>query len=334
MKTFLSVSFLLFMVLFCTAQITLTRLSVPMAGDQRYPRSCQDSLPDAGPSGANVTWDFSSLVIDFVSFSPPVNYIQNTGYVNLSYWQQGGMYGYGESYHVDSSTFNLVVVGHESGGPVSSVSQKFFIDDIVRIPFPFTYGDSFLDSFYYDYSSGMFSLTHKYYGFGLDSTIADGWGTLILPQGSFDALRIYHNDQYLDTNNAGGYTSHTEEAYEWYIDGYRGPVLVDRPYNGDHIFTFYEDPLHPIAVGEEMMPSKPVCYALGNGKFVLRFNDGTVHRLTSVISDLSGKKLLETESHTENRLLKYDLSGFKDGIYLLSLLGATERYTFRLVMVR
>ncbi|MEO8086360.1 MAG: T9SS type A sorting domain-containing protein [Bacteroidota bacterium] len=333
MKTFFSLTVFLSTIFFSDAQITLTRANLPSSGTVMIPRFCYDSLPGAGPSGANVTWDFSILEIDY-GFTVPKNYTQMAGYSNLFYWQSSGFYAYGEQFHADSTTYNQTGESNYSSNPIPHGSGYRFLDDIVRIPFPFTYNDFFLDSFYFDYYSESITDTTHYYGPGHDSTIADGWGTLIMPFGSYNALRIYYNDVYLDTNYAGGYTMRTEEGYDWYVENYIGPVLTDQLNQGNHNFTFYVNPLQPISVNEIAKGAKPNCYSIGNGRFEIRFQDGKVHQLKSIVTDMAGKKLIEEEKKSVNQKLEVNLSGFKDGIYLLTLFNSTERNTFKLAMVR
>src|SRR6187431_2744194 len=114
MKTIFLLAILLLTVLFSDAQITLTSANIPVAGDYFDPRSCTDTLPDVGPSGANVTWDFSSLVIDY-GFTVTMYYSQQAAYSNLYYSQSMGMSGYSELYHSDSTTFNQTGISHYNG---------------------------------------------------------------------------------------------------------------------------------------------------------------------------------------------------------------------------
>ena len=171
-----------------TAQPTLlSTTSTPAAGLQ-YTAYRNQGFFAQGNAGPAQNWDFSTGII---SIKPTViNYASCPSGFNCSSYpgatlEQSSTPAFSAKYNYYSgSTAALSIVG-ASDSNLAAVTVYSNPDDILR--FPMTYGTSYVDSFVWavTYSSGTY--TH----IGSDSVIADGWGTLTTPAGTFqNTLRV------------------------------------------------------------------------------------------------------------------------------------------------
>lgn len=170
----------------------------------------------AGSAGSGQTWDFSMLHVDSLS--------------------NGGSYidpaDFGSFYTSMFPTANFMTLGSmsssdffkQTSSEISLVGTYFFStstamnysDPEILQTFPFSYGNTITDPYHATYSA----FTRN----GTTTITADGEGTLILPWGSFAALRVKTMDHYVDFSSSGGFTA-DEVIYNWYTATEQSPVL-------------------------------------------------------------------------------------------------------------
>ena len=227
-----------------TAQITITSADMPNLGDNIL-ISVKTSLINFQPNatGANYTWDYSTLIPDsqrHVSFvsaatTPYPFFIGNSTYGTRNYTPDAlpwSLIGGGtpptnayDFYKKSGASYNQVDAGLTEGTTV--IPEFFSVPDRVYA-FPMNYLNK-------DSSNSSISLPIPnlgYYGKRQKRVNqVDGWGTLITPYGTFNALRIKStltiNDTiYLDTLHAG-FTIPRAIAYEykWFSAGSKIPML-------------------------------------------------------------------------------------------------------------
>jgi hypothetical protein len=138
---------------------------------------------DPGPSGANVTWDFSALVIDSTftyAYVDPASTPMTDSFptATLAY-AEGGGYAY-RSFDATGGYY----LGYHMGGTSPVVDYQ---DPELTFQFPCTYGTQWVDDLYADYLPGP-----AWFYAGSINAEADGYGTLILPYGTFtNVLRLH-----------------------------------------------------------------------------------------------------------------------------------------------
>jgi hypothetical protein len=195
-----------------------------------------DSLPiykvdttglTAGAAGTNITWDFSAIdsigIVHRNTMAPsatpyPTLYpTANTAEKIIS----GTSYTY-QFYNSSSDSFNIVGA---SGNLIDST--RYFNDDKSMV-LPFTYTDSFWDSSIYTaYILGGYSnRSHQ-----SRTTTSDGYGTLILPNGTFNNILRYYVDTYRTDSLFSG--SSFMSVSLWYTREY---FWVSQDYKG---YLFY-----------------------------------------------------------------------------------------------
>jgi len=132
---------------------------------------------------------------------------------------------------------SMVTVGsYPSGG-----AHEDFQDYDKRLVFPFSYGQSFTDSYAKtNYSSAT---TVSSYQTGTRTVSFNGYGTLILPQGSYTGVALITETR---TNSLGPVTN----AYTWY-EVSTGKKLMFLENNGSTTIAFTTD--SPTGIGEMQM---------------------------------------------------------------------------------
>lgn len=200
---------LLFLLLFFAVQLQaqpiLTSGLNPSNGTTFTAYYLDNSSVSAGSAGANKTWDFSNIstnnadVTDYVYYdatsTPYANKFPNANLaVEIS--SSPGLYTY------QKATLTKI----ESMGYYSSQYSLFYSDYYTAMKYPFTYGDSFTDTYAHPYSSG--TITVK----------ADGYGTLKLPYGTYtNVLRVKTTDVS---------TYYTMTTYSYYAENCVGAPLM------------------------------------------------------------------------------------------------------------
>ena len=138
---------------------------------------------DPGASGANVTWDFSGLVIDSTStltyVDPATTPMTDSFPTATLALAEGGGYAY-RSFDATGGYY----LGYHQGGTSPVVDYS---DPELTFQFPCTYGTQWDDSLFADYLPGS-----SWYLAGTINAEADGYGTLILPYGTFtNVIRLH-----------------------------------------------------------------------------------------------------------------------------------------------
>lgn len=337
-KLLLTASLLATLAISAFAQPVLDQTAVGQPGDVFY-LGIQDTFAPGftlGNPGANQTWDFSNLWVngtDTLWFLDPINttYGSNFPASNLAIKQAS--LGDGEAF-LESTNNHLDILGVAgdllgSGSPIiipqnppSRIAQ-----------FPFTYSNSFTNITVIDVTadaSGFgvpFVDSARYKNLQDRDVLADGYGTLILPSGTFTSVlrtkdiveqkdsiwihtflgwSLYQDSSYTDSiftwwNGSKGYYM----AQATYSGGslssmrYQDPVIVGRPDPGANLYRVYPNPAHDH----------------------LRIQaDGKVRQI--VITDLQGREVLRTQINGASAEL--DVADLPRGYYLYALLDRNQ----------
>ena len=252
MKHLLS-AILLFTSLFpAIAQITVTPADMPSEGDTMRYSNAQTGLDvSAGPGGANQTWDFSNLN----STSQFVDRYSSVSQTDLTYQIVFGL-PFGENasnlakpnpdglalpsqlpititdminfYKSDNDEFSQTGFGAKLNGialPVTYSSRD------VLCPLPLSFNDQSSGDFDYQIEIP----TIGFYGkVATRTNIADGWGTLILPSGTYNVLRLKSILQAVDSIAISidplppfGINIPVPDVitYSYYASGFKFPVM-------------------------------------------------------------------------------------------------------------
>ncbi len=184
------------------AQITVTQADIASVGFQIF-RGTDTTFTETpiGPGGANMSWDFSGIVDDIGDTLDLVDPNTLPAFGQFPTSNLGIVFRGATAYSFLSAN-SLSIVGQaiEFQGqsyPLGVSPTETIID------FPANYGDAYTDS---SVSSGQFSYTAQA---GIDSARVkstkvklvsiDAWGSLIIPFGTFNVIRIKEDISQYDT---------------------------------------------------------------------------------------------------------------------------------------
>ena len=261
MKALLSVIFLSFFV-GISAQITLSVADFANSGDTVRISQAAGTGLDFASTGANFTWDFSSL-------SATSQYLKEFNPIGFASLLVFGTYGpvaptnYRASYFNPTNDLPLDQLSQFLPVSLSNLNQytKRMTDSITSlgysisvngqgVPFksdtietryklPLNYNDSHY-SRGYTYIDLNPVIDFKIKQYRQRTTNVDGWGTIITPKGTFQALRLRHDIAEIDSVyqtffGAGqwfGTPPIQRTEYEWFANGEKEWVLKATETNG------------------------------------------------------------------------------------------------------
>jgi len=191
---------------FCYSQPTISSSVAGGIGDEFSYTNVNTSDFDPGPTGENVTWDFTGIsttgtVVSYTLVDPSV-----TGQAaefpgaNVASDDGTGAFGF---FKITPSEYTLYGVYTPSTTISYSDPEEYWV-------FPMTYGTSNSDNLHAEFFSGSDFIRD-----GSNEFLADGYGTLILPSGTFtNVLRVKIEEDYTDEVVGLPYT------YEYNFDLY------------------------------------------------------------------------------------------------------------------
>ncbi|HMQ75179.1 MAG TPA: T9SS type A sorting domain-containing protein [Flavobacteriales bacterium] len=234
------------------AQPNITQLNIPVIGDVATIGRCSDPIDTVAlnaSTGAMQTWDFSGLTefaeeeILFVdpASTPYVADFPNSGLCGIT-WDNAYTYYVVSSSELQSEGSTILI------GPPPEDTAKYLMNvDLERvIELPYTYGDQFSDTYSGTFSAAGFVGTMN----GTVELEADGYGTLILPTGTYTNAVRYRMDRVQNNTIFGNTTVNTSKQWAWVSSDHRfWLLLIDIDFDG---FGFSEQVWYdkdPIFVG-------------------------------------------------------------------------------------
>ena len=205
-------------------QFVLNSSYNPVAGDTLKSKEVDTAGIYPGQGGENRTWNFSNAVILTELFTEIYLVPSSTPY--YSQFPNSNAASVNSNtppvyhYYLNADTGSFVL-----GYVQSPVVMRYF-DPLPRMPYPMSYL-SVLSKTYYGVSTWGNIIKHFS---GTRTFTCDGYGTIILPIGTFNnVLRIKTVDNVYDTTFSGGIvvgTSHEVVTYhQWYRAGFKFPVF-------------------------------------------------------------------------------------------------------------
>lgn len=222
----------------------ITADNVYLIGDVTEIAWCSNAA-EPGAEGENVTWDFSNLVEDeALSFE----YVQPSetlwGYqfpnATLCGISNDGYHSY---YRVDD---NMLIIegyaGYTDEGQLDTL-KLIYTDVEELIPLPLQYGDTHADTF-----EGVSQVAGL--GVNFDGEIdmeVDGYGTLILPNGTYSNAIRYHFSRTQTNTVFGQPTTTTKEQWGWMSPDHRFWLCLmetnDTGFGEEDIVWYVKNPL-------------------------------------------------------------------------------------------
>jgi len=161
-----------------------------------------------GNSGASQNWDFSAIS----STSGSSEYYYNCVAPVCDSFPGSNFYSLdltNYSVFMNTSSNATTLLGASSSGLKTKYTDP---DEIMH--FPFTYGNSYADSFR---NTTKYGSTLTSYEWGVDSVTADGWGSIKTPTGTYpSALRIRRIKNLVDSSSPTSVSRTHNISYYWY----------------------------------------------------------------------------------------------------------------------
>ena len=336
-------------------QITITSDDMPNTGDTlRMSTNITTGGIDYTLTGENHIWDFSTLfplvqTVDTFESVTSVPFLYQLVFIpgvvaNLAQPYSGfdlipGLDISDPYRFYKNSSSNFKDVGFAVTFNSIPLPIKFDNPDIIY-DFPVNYGNA--DSSFSGFEFGLPDL-----GFiGIDRkrvNTADGWGTLITPYGTFEALRIksevFETDTiYIDSISFGTTIERNFTEYKWMGNDMGMPILQVTE-EGLLVTVAYRDSIrNPItAIPETEMDgfSMNIYPNPASDMATISFSSKQTGMVNMAVFNMAGIKVKEVFNgalQTGNHKIKIDIGGIPDGIYLVQIVLPGGVYCKKLVI--
>ena len=315
------------------AQPILTSTHNPVIGDVFTTFNADTTGVTEGPSGANQTWNFSTLNVQTTPTTTTYMAPSATPYAasftgsNLAA-DIGGTYAY---FNTSSTDLRFKGIGN-------STFVMAYSDDKINFTYTFTYTTTITDNIASTYTISSMTVNRT----GVSATTGDAYGTLILPSGTYsNALRIHNSQNIID--DYGAYQATTmQETYTWFISGNKNFLLQINETVTSWSFGGPPTYVKSVMVGS---PAVGVEEVAGNVSALRLFPNPTTENVTLSVSAATSQTasievmnvagqvvatLTEELSAGEN-LVNIGVGGLPSGLYNIILRADNKVYSGRLV---
>lgn len=316
-NTVLSVAITIASFAAATAQPTLTAATCnPVAGDIYIGHDLNVVSLTPGSSGANITWNYGSLVggaLDTTTFMTCIAspYCDSFSGSNLVSFDQTDY-----TYLVVNATKLSAIGGYSSPDYIHFTDPKDFLR------YPFTYHSGYKDTT--DATTGGLSLRF------IDTTYADGYGTLILPTGTFiNVIRMHTITVSVFSVGGSPVGGDSTETYNWYKPGFHSPLMtaeLDTTGGTMHVVKakYNSGPAYTTAVADVANNSAAlnVFPNPATGQVHITFNLANTTDASVTIADLTGRTVtaISGSSLTKGANdIAYSVAELPSGMYILHL---------------
>ncbi len=307
------------------AQLTNANHS-PAAGDMFSTWQCDSTAINPGASGSGVLWNFSTIL----THSSVINNYTATANTNTSYPIPGVQLGSvtnNLSYYKSSASDlkywggNILVSG--------LAANLIYSAPAIVAAYPMSLNTSSTSATSGSISIPALSQTGPFTG--NSNTIADGQGTLVIPNGTYTSVYRVVTTQTLNFTVQLGSGSVTQKNYDYYNLGTKEALFsistatVVAPLAGTQTQT----------VVSRKKPAVTTALTTNNGKVVdlqvfpnpstanVNFVTESIEAKFVMVYDVTGN-LIASQDFNEGKL-KLDVSNFSTGLYMYSIIGSENK---------
>lgn len=305
------------------AQPTLTNAVNYSIGDKTQYLECDSAGFNPGSNGAAQTWTFTSLTVTD-TFTQEIVNPSSTG--NGSQFPSATfaeLSGNGEAY-IENTGNDYKMAGIVESN--SGLNMKY-PNSMALIQRPVNYMDTLVDTFTSQYSYSSQSFT----GGGVVTTIADGYGTLVLPDSTYnDVLRI--RTVFMQEDSVSGFpiplnVSIQNVTYMWFVAGFKEPILradsfaIQTP--GPPIETYtvaYRPKDQSVGITDiDVQNAGIYCHlSRGTATFAGKLNTGSKYNIS--MTDLNGRLIHNTSFTATSSEHTIDIpASLTDGVYIIGI---------------
>ena len=324
-------------------QIVLNQTDLPNIGDIQIMVSVDSTQGvglSPGASGANVIWNFSSLI---AGISEDTTYYENptsTPYgssfpsanISTKEWSQNeNCFGYW--YYINNS-LGMQTIGKGdcwSTPPATLISGN-------SLSFPLlTYGNFVNHSL-----RGVLDSTgpgdYRVFLF-INVSTADAWGTITTPVGTVSAIRIYTTVTFYDSSYVGGVGTQNslitdDYNYKWYEKDLGWPVLdisknsMEYDYKTARYSASLATGINSIAYSDNSLSIYP---NPNNGVFSISWQNAVAKSEVEIYNVL-GEKVYATSNFKQQTSNEIDLLNSPKGFYFVKINDGTKIYYRKIVV--
>lgn len=306
------------------AQITLTASNNnPSVGNSFTQNFYDANTTNPGISGANVTWNFSSLTPQSTSAGTMVA---------PSTLSDGSNHPASNIATEDASSGNqtfMFVDGDElsmTGGYSPGAFRDVYTNIRELVKFPITFGNSFNETF--SGTSNNIAANQTFDRSGTIAITADGYGDLVLPYGTItNVLRVKTVTLYSDAQGGVPFINYQDTSYYWYNTSTNyiimsWTVLNTVNFSSIKVGMYLDQSSVVTSLGDDFIPNKPITIypnpVVNNQTNILL--DKLYENAQLQVIDVTGKivKTDKIEATSKNLMLKLD--GLNKGIYFIQIL--------------
>jgi len=327
----------LLLILFSGVAITqpeITQANLPIIGDHVIISICSGQV-EPGDAGADITWDMSGLqeqeeqYFDYIAASegPHADSFPNANICGVSWLDDYSFYGHSPN----SLTAEGYVVTYNN----SDTTLMVFDDHEQIVGLPYTYNDTFTDEF--DGTSYIDGIGT----FPFDGTIdfeADGYGTLTLPNGTYNNVVRYHFTRE-QTNYFNGFPAgtQTKEQWAWVSSDYRfWLLLMETIFDGvsTSSLIWYDKNPYPATTG-----ISPIQFNSGNiypnplktgQQLHIRWNETEESTISVIRSD--GRLVFKYKELLQQGSNSIDIPIESEGLYIIQVQTSTQLVSGKILL--
>ena len=325
------------------SQTTITKNDLPAAGNTYYLVNSFLTTYDDGDTGPNYTWDFSDLdslsidTLDYVTVTQtPIGYqfAFNNPFdpdYKATEARKGSNTSLGQLTLTDvylyTKTTSSKIEEVGTGMSINGFPVPVKYDDIKTLfALPMAFGNNGTDTYEYEISIPSLGTLGQE---GTITYVVDGWGTLITPFGTYDALRIKteinkSDTFYIDNLGFGLRIPSSQTMYQWYAKNEGVPVLSITK-GGFGIVQSVQYKTIPLpATGIFSQDTKKgiidnIFPVPASEQFYVSFAPESSGKLEITLHSATGLTVYQRTIPAGKQILEIQTSGYVPGIYLLSV---------------
>ena len=312
------------------AQPTLTgATSNPVIGDVFYNNLCNSDGVVIGAAGAGITWDYSAL-IDTLDDTTRVVPCTSTPYCDSFPGTMFAEIRLPDSVYIycTANASHLSNIGGHFALSSGGVGYLYCDRPENLLRYPINYGASWMDTTRYWYHPS-FAYSHVFYAMNY---IADGYGTLITPFGTFaDVIRLHLTTYTTDSDYTTGTLQvfyYRSETYYWYKPGFHFSLLqigtenditTDDQLSIDMVEYSSGPALSGVREVNYHTPSITVFPNPSKDAIHIRSNNGHLQDLQMTLYDMTGREILTSITSQNPDEVTIPVSSFPAGVYILKV---------------
>lgn len=269
---------------------------------------CNATSVAAGPGGANVNWDFSTLMPSGGIAKTVVAANTSSEFItsNLMITLPDGSKEYMQENNTDSYV--------DAIADLSGITRRYTFFDLARRPM--TYNTNFIDTY------RMVITTPSTIGTGIVTQNGDGYGTLKLPTGTYDyVLRIKRTISEMDSvgGSLSGYLNTV--TYMWFDTVHSAPLFrIDSASDvtGTAVTAMYL--ASTTGVKNQNNTATPVKGYLDNNKLILTGNFEDNKEYEVILYNIIGVKQLHEQFVGRSNSQQFDvINQLAPGVYIIDV---------------